>query len=103
MSLSIFAAAAETPGHPAAITDRAVLSYADLAGRVRGAIARLRDRSLQGAGPVGLVAANDLPTLETVHALIATGTPASSAYELLVTFTQLIAPVSGQASVADVE
>jgi O-succinylbenzoic acid--CoA ligase len=76
VSLSVFAAAADAPDHPAVITEREMLTFAGLADRARDAVARLRDRSLEGAEPVALIAGHDLATLVTVHALIATGTPA---------------------------
>lgn len=76
VSLSVFAAAAETPDHPAIITDRETLPFAGLADRVRDVVARLRNRGLDGREPVALVATSDPATIETVHALMATGTPA---------------------------
>ncbi|NIP78190.1 MAG: AMP-binding protein, partial [Gemmatimonadetes bacterium] len=76
VSLSVFAAAREAPAREAVITDRETLTWAELADRVRAAVAALRARGLDGPDPVGLVAANDLPTFETVHALVALGVPA---------------------------
>lgn len=76
MSLSVFAAAAEAPDRLALVSDDESLTYAQLADRVRPAVGWLRDRKLAGDAPVALVARNDLPTLELLHALIALGTPA---------------------------
>lgn len=76
MSLSIFAAAAEAPQRTALITDHGSFTFAELADRVRPAVDWLRDRSLAGDSPVGIVGHNDLPTLEMLHALMALGTPA---------------------------
>lgn len=76
MSLSVFVAAAEAPDRVALVAGHTTLTYAELVQGVRGAVAWLRNRGLDGEEPVALVAGNDLPTLEMVHALIALGTPA---------------------------
>ena len=86
MALSVFAAAAEAPDRPAILTDHETLTWAQLAARVRPAVAALRSRGAWGSGsgsgsgsadrPVALVAANDVDTAVAIHALIALGAPA---------------------------
>lgn len=76
MSLSVFAAARETADHAAVIAGGEARSWAELAESVRPIVAALRGRSLTGPASVGFVAANDLATFETLHALVALGTPA---------------------------
>ena len=76
MALSVFAAAEDAPDRTAVITGRESLTYAQLADRVRLRTDDLAERGLAGDEAVGIVARNDLPTFEMLHALIALGTPA---------------------------
>jgi len=75
VSLSVIAAAADSPDRVALVTGDRTFTFAELADRVRRVVDGLRSRGLAGEAPVGLVAHNDLPTLEVVHALLALGTP----------------------------
>ncbi len=75
MSLSVFAAAADSPERVALVTDHQTLTFTDLAERVRPVVGWLRSCGLAGDAPVALLAHNDLATIETLHALIALGTP----------------------------
>ena len=75
MALSVFAAAEDAPDQPAIITGDKTLSYRQLADRVLLRTRRLLENGTAGSDPVAVVARNDLPTVEMLHALIALGTP----------------------------
>lgn len=75
-SLSVFAAAAESPSATALVAGDRTFSYAELAAEARGAAGWLRERSPDRRTPVAVVAHNDVPTLVMLHGLLATGRPA---------------------------
>ena len=74
MSLSIFAAAAEAPDRLALVADGRARTFAELADRVRLAVAWIRDRGLADAPLVALRGAPDAASIEMLHALVALGT-----------------------------
>lgn len=77
MSLSVFRAAREAPDRPALVRDGVVLSWGELAGRVRKAVGWLRHHGVESGAeaPVAVIADVSPPVVEMLHALIALGVP----------------------------
>lgn len=80
MSLSVLNAAAEKPELPALVLDGRVLTFADLAERVRSRMAWLSAQGVLATAavprPVALVARPELAVLECLYALFELGVPA---------------------------
>jgi o-succinylbenzoate---CoA ligase len=76
MSLSVFAAAEDSPQRDALVVEGQTTSFAELADRTRAAVGWLRRRGLDHARLVALDATPTPDTLAMIHALMALGVPA---------------------------
>jgi O-succinylbenzoic acid--CoA ligase len=74
--LSVLAAAEEAPGRDCIVHGETLLSYAEVADRVRAAISALRDGEIAGGERVAITAAVDLDSIIWLYALFELGCPA---------------------------